>query len=338
MINSTVLVIGGGKFIGRHLVARLLSDQYNVTILTRGITPHPFEGLVEWIKCDRENVDEFKNLLYRRVFDYVIDLISFNAGHSAYAAEFFFGRTSRFVHLSSAAVYLLNRERINPLCEEDVPRALDDSPPVSGSMVEYGYHKRAAEIEIEKAVAEKGFPAVIIRPPVVSGQYDYTERDYGYIRRIMDGGPIILPVERSGSHRHVSVKDLVDAIMLCLESKGAAGKTFNVASHSILSMPDYLGIIATALDTGLEIMYMPYETLRDEFGKGFSPFAYAKDFIQDINRAGSLLGFRPSPSKVWLKELALYYADEYKGNPPAEYTKRREKEIALAQSAKGGGG
>jgi nucleoside-diphosphate-sugar epimerase len=289
---------------------------------------------VEWLKCDREDVEEFNELLYRRAFDYVIDLISYNAKHASHAAEFFFGRTSRFVHLSSAAVYLLNENRINPVREEDLPAEIGDSPPATGSMVEYGYHKRAAEIEIEKAITEKGFPAVILRPPVVSGRYDYTERDFSYIKRVMDGGPVLLPAERCGSHRHVFVSDLVDAIILSLECKDAAGKIFNIASESILSMPDYIGIIALALDINVDILFFPHARLNEELGKGYSPFAYPRDFIQDIYRARRILGFRPAIASDWLKDLARYYADEYKGRTPAEYTRRRDKELEIARKAK----
>jgi 2'-hydroxyisoflavone reductase len=335
MTNPTVLIIGGGKFIGRHLVARLLSEQYKVAMLTRGITPHPFEGLVEWLKCDRDDVGAFDALLHRRAFDYVIDVINFNARHASHAVDFFFGRTSRYIHISSAAVYLLNRMRVNPLMETDAPADLGESPPVPGSMVEYGRHKRAAELEIEKAVVEKGFPAVILRPAVVSGKYDYTRRDLSYIMRVKDGGPILLPVERRGSHRHVNVSDLVDGIMLCLVLKEAIGKIYNITSHSILSMPQYLGLIARALDVKLEIMFVPYERLRGELGRGFSPFAYEMDFIQDIHRARCELGFRPARSEDWLGELARYYIEEIKSEPPEEYTRRRGKELALAGAVKG---
>jgi len=335
MNEPTALVIGGGKFVGRHIVARLLADGYRTTMVTRGITPHPFEGLVEWLKCDREDVGKFDALLYRRSFDYVIDVISFTADHARHAADFFFGRTSRFIHISSTAVYLLNEGRLNPLREEDAPMAIEGLPPVGG-MAEYGLHKRAGELEIEKAISEKGFPAVILRPAVVSGRYDYILRDYGYIRRIMDGGPILLPLERRGCHRHVSIIDLVDAVMLALKSRDAPGKIFNLASHSILSMPDYLGLIARALGAKVDIVYMPHNTLKAELGSGYSPFAYARDSIQDIFRARCILGFKPSRADIWLTELAHYYAEEYKGGPPEEYILRREKEINLAKKMKGG--
>jgi len=320
--------------VGRHIVARLLADGHKTTILTRGITPHPFEGLVEWLKCDRDDIAEFDALLYRRSFDYVIDVISFTADHASHAADFFFGRTSRFIHISTAAVYLLNENRLNPLREEDAPAAIEGLKPV-GVVPEYGLQKRAGELEIEKAISEKGFPAVILRPAVVSGRYDYILRDYGYIRRVMDGGPILLPLERRGCHRHVSITDLVDAVMLCLKSKDAPGKIFNITSHSILSMPDYLGLIAGTLDAKADIIYLPHNTLKAELGSGYSPFAYPRDFIQDIFRARCTIGFKPSRADDWLTELAHYYAEEYKDEPPEEYTRRREKEITLAKKIKG---
>ena len=336
MNEPTVLVIGGGKFVGRHIVARLLAEGYKTTMLTRGISPNPFEGLVESLKCDREDVATFDTLLYRRGFDYVIDVVSFTADHARHAAEFFFGRTSRFIHISSAAVYLLNDDRLNPFREDDAPASIEGLKPIGG-MAEYGLHKRAGELEIEKAISEKGFPAVIFRPAVISGPYDYTQRDYGYIKRVIDGGPILLPLENRGCHRHTSVADVVDAVMLGLTSKDAPGKIFNITSYTILSMPDYLSIIARALDTKADIIYMPHGALKADLGSNYSPFAYARDFIQDVFRARCVIGFKPSRADIWLADLAHYYAEEYKGDPPEEYVKRREKELALAKKMKGAG-
>ena len=110
---------------------------------------------------------------------------------------------------------------------------------------------------------------------------------------------------------------------------------YKIASHSILSMPDYIGIIARALDRRTDIMYLPHSVLKDELGGGYSPFAYISDFIQDIYRAQRVLGFVPSSAESWLSGLARYYAEEYKGKPPEEYSRRRDVELRLARDAKG---
>ncbi|MCL2518024.1 MAG: NAD-dependent epimerase/dehydratase family protein [Oscillospiraceae bacterium] len=55
-----ILVIGGTRFMGKHLVRSLIADGHDVTIATRGITPDNFGPTVNRVVIDRTNVDSIK--------------------------------------------------------------------------------------------------------------------------------------------------------------------------------------------------------------------------------------------------------------------------------------
>ena len=333
--NKTALVIGGGKFLGRAVVERLLSDGIETSMLTRGLEPNPSEGRVEWLKCDRDDQKTFDELLGKRDFDYVVDIISYTPWHAKHAAEFFLGRTSRFIHISTAAVYLLDKHTPLPFKEEESPDCKDKSIAKKSPLLAYAIDKRDAEIEMENAIGEKGFPAVILRPPVICGIHDYTQRDFGYIQRVQDDGPVLSSIERMASFRHVFVDDVVEAVMLSLDNRDAVGETFNIASYSILSLKEYLSILGRAFDKEVEIRYLSHKILKENLGSIYCPFAYPRDFIQDLFKARHILGFKPSRSEKWLADLAHYFANDYKGDPPKDYKSHRNKEMELMKDLEG---
>ena len=61
-----ILVIGGTRFLGYHLVRRLLEEGHAVTLFNRGETPDDFGGAVERIQGDRADRSGFRKALARR--------------------------------------------------------------------------------------------------------------------------------------------------------------------------------------------------------------------------------------------------------------------------------
>ena len=66
-----VLVIGGNRFVGRLLAARLLAGGHRVTLLNRGRLLDPFGKRVERLTCDRTS-PRFEHVLGGRHFDAVV--------------------------------------------------------------------------------------------------------------------------------------------------------------------------------------------------------------------------------------------------------------------------
>ena len=59
---------------------------------------------------------------------------------------------------------------------------------------EYGVGKRGAEDALADAWEARPLPVhAAIRIPIVNGERDHTRRLEGYVRRVLDGGPVLLP-------------------------------------------------------------------------------------------------------------------------------------------------
>ena len=67
-----ILVIGGTRFIGRHLVELLLEKGHEVKLFHRGQTNAPFSRDVEHIIGDRVNLREHKETLLHHKFDALV--------------------------------------------------------------------------------------------------------------------------------------------------------------------------------------------------------------------------------------------------------------------------
>ncbi len=69
------LVIGGSRFVGLHLVFRLLRSGHEVSVLNRGVTPSgELPSSAERIYADRRNLSQMKGALGGRRFDAVFDI------------------------------------------------------------------------------------------------------------------------------------------------------------------------------------------------------------------------------------------------------------------------
>jgi 2-alkyl-3-oxoalkanoate reductase len=122
----------------------------------------------------------------------------------------------RLVHLSTTSVYDLDAARSDTI-DEDAPRVGPDgeAPPTSSSGDAYATTKSAAEVEVERAVAN-GLVGAILRPPAVLGAGPTSTWGTRVPRRIRDGaGPAI--ASRS-TFAYVHVDDVADVVVATLDA------------------------------------------------------------------------------------------------------------------------
>lgn len=72
-----ILVIGGTRYFGIHMVNKLLEQGHEVTIATRGKTPDSYGDKVERITIQRTNEESMREALQGKHFDVVIDKIAY---------------------------------------------------------------------------------------------------------------------------------------------------------------------------------------------------------------------------------------------------------------------
>ena len=324
-----VLVIGGTRFVGYHLTRKLLGGGHAVTLFNRGETPDDFGDRVEKIKGDRYDRSGFRKRLAGISFDAIIDMIAYTADDSRSAVEVFRGSAGHYVHISTAAVYLVTRDYPCPLREEDYDRPLAPRPPGDAGMWEYGIGKRGAEDMLLEAHARDGFPVTIVRPPIIAGEGDYTLRAYSYFLRLRDGKPVVLPDGGQSVFSLVYQDDIVRTIASNLGNNRSFGRAYNFAQQRALTLKSFLGHAARTIDVSPEFVSIPWEVLKKAgWDRSSSPFFNRRPLVLDTRRAETDLGLTSTPVDTWLERTVRWFAEEYRGGPPDTY-RSRDEEVQL---------
>ncbi|HEU4732304.1 MAG TPA: NAD-dependent epimerase/dehydratase family protein, partial [Kofleriaceae bacterium] len=228
-----VLVIGGNRFMGRGLVWRLLCGGHRVTVVNRGNLPDPFGDRIERLRADR-STDAFDRAIGRRTFDAAVDFAGFTADDTARAVRVLSGRVGHYVFISTGQVYLVREGCPQPSREDDYAGPVMAAPPSPADREDwaYGIGKRGAE---DVLAAASGLPSTRLRLPMVNGEHDPRRRIEGYVRRILDRGPLIVP-RADAIARHVHSGAVIRAIASILEEPPPLGLVYNLAQPEQLTV------------------------------------------------------------------------------------------------------
>ncbi|PAZ11989.1 reductase [Streptomyces sp. SA15] len=285
-----VLVIGGNRYFGKRLIARLLEAGNRVTVLNRGSSAPPAGAF--HLVADRNDEESLKGALGARTFDVVVDQVCYTPRQAASARRVFAGRTRRYVMTSTVEVYehqdstaLVREEDVDPLgVNVDLELPWDDPEFLD---THYGEGKRQAEAVL---AADPAFPYTAVRVAhVLGGDDDFTGRLSHYADRIRTGEPITVPVvNRPATYLHV--EEIADFLAW------AVGEDFtgpvNAASHGVLSTEELCEAIAAHLPQGKTVFHAV------EAGE-VSPFSFTRFYGMDNARAVRL-GFRFGNVRRWL--------------------------------------
>lgn len=316
-----ILVLGGTAFFGSAIVRRLLERGDEVTVFSRGAVRPDWWDRADHIIGDRFDPASLEQLR-GRTFDAAVDNIAYTDRDVSILLDVL--SAGRYVLTSSSAVYA-TVAGYAPYREEDVdlsfrpPKEEADSP---------RWTYTVGKLTAEQAVIDRCvLPWTIIRPPIVLGPHDPTLRGWYYFQRILDGGPLLVPCCGERSFRIVYSEDLAAGYLLAIDAPGAAGRTYNLAQQEIVRLSDVLTAAAAGLDTDVELVEMSRDELRRAGVVG--PYDRMSNFIPDVTRAVTELGYRSSPFDEWVGQTARWYRDHYEG-PDAPGYEHRAVELRLA--------
>jgi len=211
-------------------------------------------------------------------------------------------KVRRFVYVSSIKV---NGEgRSDPYTTEDYPSPVGP----------YAISKFEAEEELHRIAANTGFEVVILRPPLVYGPG--VKANFLKLIRIVDRG-IPLPLAMAKNHRSmIYLKNLVDAILLCIIHPEAAGKTFLLSDGKDVSIAELIQMISSALGRPSRLFPLPPELLRflaKVTGRSNAVSRLLDSLIVDCSRIRTELDWTPPYSmKEGLEETANWYLQTFK--------------------------
>ncbi len=216
-----ILILGGTGFTGPYQVGYALRRGHEVTTFNRGKT-HPGElpNEVEQLVGDRNGkLDALKN----RQWDVVIDNPTTLPTWVRDAAQILKGNVERYVLTSTISVYQDSKtgpDENAPLQKYDGPDPYKETLEAmkAGGFKTYGPLKALSEKE-----AEKWFPGktLIIRPGLIVGPRDQTDRFTYWPVRIDRGGEVLAPGSPKDSVQFIDARDLAEWTIRMVENREA---------------------------------------------------------------------------------------------------------------------
>jgi 2'-hydroxyisoflavone reductase len=180
-----ILILGGTKFVGRHITQAALDGGHQVSLFNRGQTNHDLFPEVEKLIGDRDgNLDALKN----RKWDVVIDVNGYVPRLVKDTANLLKDAVGMYIFISTISVY--QQPFQTPITEDASLISLEDEIVEEITGDSYGGLKVLCE-----KVVEEYFPSnhVIVRPGIVIGPHDHTDRFSYWPIRVQQGGEILLP-------------------------------------------------------------------------------------------------------------------------------------------------
>ena len=225
-----LLVLGGTRFLGRHIVDVALARGHDVTVFTRGKNAVPWGARVAALAGDRDPaIAPGLAALERRSFDAVVDTSGYVPRVVGASAALLEPRVARYLFVSSLSVYA-HPDR--PGLDETARVAVLDDPSTEDVLAYYGALKVACEAAVTQSF---GGRATHVRPGLIVGPYDATDR-FGYwvarflLPELLGRRPTraVVPAPRERPIQFIDARDLAAWIVDLLERD--VGGTFNAAS------------------------------------------------------------------------------------------------------------
>ena len=218
-----ILILGGTKFLGRHLVEAALEAGHEVTLFNRGQTGNALFPQVEQLRGDR---DGNLGALRGRRWDLAIDPSGYVPRIVRTSAQLLADAVAHYTFISSISVYA---DLSAPDADETTPvGTLEDETVENIDGGTYGPLKALCEQTVSEVFSER---ALLVRPGLIVGPHDPTDRFTYWPWRIAQGGEVLAPGVPRQAVQFIDVRDLA-AWILAMSVRRQSG-TYNATG------PDY---------------------------------------------------------------------------------------------------
>ena len=336
-----VLVLGGTRFLGRHVVAAALARGDQVTIFHRGRTEPALFPECEHVLGDRE-ADLAR--LDGRSWDAVVDTCGFVPRVVELAVRSLGPRIGQYVFVSSISVYA---NPVAPGADETAPLAtLEDPATEEVTGATYGGLKAACERAAEAALPGR---VTSVRAGLLVGPWDYTDRFPYWVRRLVEGGDVLVPDAASQPLQVIDARDAAAWILEAIERR-ATGPYNLTGPAEPLTFGGCLDAIQRALASSARRIPVPEAFLAEQKVTPWSEmplWAPEVDGFLSVSLARALaagLTFRPLEATVrdtwdWIRQTGGPFGTQAStilaSPPPSSLAREREQDLLAAWSARG---
>lgn len=208
----TVLILGGTRFVGRHIVECLVRRGHRVVCFHRGQTTWMLPAEVEERLGDR---NEDLSAVSSEHWDAIVDTSCYRAEQMQRSLEL---HTDRYLLISTVSVY---RDLAHRGITEDAPTIETFDP--SDQAASYGGNKAACERLLVERHPKRH---IILRPGLIAGRWDGTGRFTYWCERLLRGGRVLAPGTASGPVQFIDATDIARFVEHVLATQSVG--TFNV--------------------------------------------------------------------------------------------------------------
>lgn len=252
-----VLVLGGNRYIGLHLVFELARRGHDVTVANSHPVPLP-DG-VRRLHADRRVPGELRAVLEPHAddFDVVFDNTAYEVADLEPLVELFRGRVRQFVFTSSTAVY--RRSFVLPILESSRTHDPGDDDPRKA----YGVGKVRCERYLAAEHERDGFPATSLRVGHTLGPMSpLASREPSFFARLEQGRPILIPGDGFPAVQLVHVQDVARLMASLVGNDRCAGQVYNVNGREVTSILGCVRLMARAVGVEPAVVHVPLEVAR----------------------------------------------------------------------------
>ena len=335
-----LLILGGTGFIGPHTVRYALERGHEVSIFTRGRSEAQLPDGVEHLIGDR---NDDHTALEGRTWDVVIDNNAQDYRWVQKSTELLKDAVEQYIFVSSISAYELegfgwgNKDRIlmEPIVGEDFKRISTPERWSDGDDAGYGLMKTLSEDIVHAAFPDR---TTVVRPGLIVGPGDRTDRFTYWPVRIDEGGEVLAPGNPMHSNQIIDQRDLTEWIVRMAED-GTTGDFNGTGPGQRLTMGEMLDQIGTIATNEFELTWVTEDFLESQ---GVAPWSDLPTWIpgdalmlvavQKSVDAG--LTFRPLPVTArdtleWDKTRPA----EERANRRFGWSREREREVLNAWHA-----
>ncbi len=265
-----ILLLGGTGFIGPHTVRYAVERGHEVSIFTRGRREVDLPETVERLVGDR---NDDHSMLEGRTWDVVLDNNAQDYRWVQKSTALLAGAARHYIFVSSISAYALEGfgwERadelmLEPMVDEDYERIQPPDGWRDGDDAPYGLMKTLSENIVHAAFPGR---ATIVRPGLIVGPGDTTDRFTYWPVRLDDGGEVLAPGNPDHANQVIDQRDLTEWMVRLAENETTGD--FNATGPGArLSMGSMLEQIGSATDTPYKLTWVPESFLEEQ---GVSPW------------------------------------------------------------------
>jgi 2'-hydroxyisoflavone reductase len=203
-----ILILGGTAFLGPQIVEAARARGHVLTLFNRGKTNPGLFPDIEKLRGDRDG--DLKSL-EGRAWDAVVDTSGFVPRLVTMSATLLAPNVQQYVFISTISVFA---EGLKPNTAEDGPLAT--MPDASSEEVGkyYGALKALCETAADKKMSGRAW---IVRPGLIVGPGDKSDRFTYWPVRVAKGGEVLAPGDGSDPVQYIDVRDLAAWVVLGVE-------------------------------------------------------------------------------------------------------------------------